>query len=283
VRDLPPPPPGFPSWRWPGATLVQGDNLAVMAGLPEGAFDLVYVDPPYASGRVYRRGEAVAFDDRERDTTAYLATLRPRLEGALRLLRPGGTLWVHVDPRRGHYVRVLLDEILGERAFRNEVVWCYNGGAVPRSDFPRKHDTLFRYVKPGGEPVFNVLRRPYKENTQAVGRHSTRARTVAIDLSRGTPLTDWWVDIPTVTGWSPERTGFQTQKPVALLERVIATTSRPGDLVADFYAGSGTTLVAALRLGRRAFGVDVSPEAVALARARLEKLQAAEGRRGLWY
>lgn len=191
-----------------------------------------------------------------------------RLERMWGALRDGGTLWVHLDHHAAHRVKVLMDEAFGEESFRNEVVWCYNGGAVPRRDFPRKHDTLLRYVK-GVDPTFHILRRPYKANTQSVGRHSTRARKVAIDLGRGTPLTDWWDDIRTVTGWSPERTGYPTQKPLALLERVVQTTSDPGDLVADFFMGSGTTVVAAARTGRRYLGVDIDPEAVAVARRRL--------------
>lgn len=249
--------------------LWQGDNLELMRCLPSESFDLVYIDPPYATGKVFRQGSKASYSDTWESREAYLAALSARLEEIVRLLRKGGTLWVHLDPRQAPYVRVLLDQMMGERAFRNEVVWCYNGGAVPRADFPRKHDTLYRYVKEGAPATFVTVRRPFKENTQQVGRHSTRARTVAIDLARGTPITDWWTDIATVTGWSPERTGFQTQKPLALLERIITTTSRAGDLVGDFYCGSGTTLLAARRLGRRAVGVDSSPVAIQVARQRL--------------
>lgn len=255
----------------------EADCLDFIRPLPPGGIDLVYVDPPFFSGRP-RQGSGGAFDDSWAEPDAYLAWLLERLEASWRVLRPGGTLWVHLDHHAVHAVKVALDRLLGERAFRNEVIWCYNGGGVPRADFPRKHDNLLRYVKEG-PATFHVLRRPFKANTRAVGRHSTYAREVTIDLESGTPYPDWWDDIPTVTGWSPERTGFPTQKPLALLRRIVSTTSRPGDLVADFFCGSGTTLVAAREMGRRHLGVDISREAVALARRRLSRSGTESGRR----
>jgi len=243
------------------------DCLEFTRTMPGGGIDLVYVDPPFFSQKTRRSGSG-AFRDTWVDKGAYLGWLLERLRGFWPLLRPGGTLWVHLDHHAVHAVKVALDEAFGEDAFRNEIIWCYNGGAVPRTDFPRKHDNLLRYVK-RGPATFNVLRRPFKANTQAVGRHSTYSRHVAIDLGAGTPITDWWDDIPTVTGWSPERVGFPTQKPLGLLRRIIEATSEAGDLVADFFCGSGTTLLAAKELGRRYLGVDVSPEAVDLARMRL--------------
>lgn len=249
--------------------LLLGDCHEVLSRLRVNFIDLIYVDPPFFSGRE-RLGEEGAFPDRWEDRQSYLDWLMPRLGAMWERLRQGGTLWVHLDHHAVHSVKVGLDAMVGEEHFRNEVVWCYNGGGVPGKDFPRKHDTLLRYVK-GKNFTFNTLRRPYKANTQSVGRHSTRAKEVRIDLDKGTPLTDWWEDIPTVTGWSVERTGFPTQKPLALLDRIIRTTSNPGDLVADFFCGSGTTLVAARRLGRRYLGVDVSEGALAIAESRLKE------------
>ncbi len=247
--------------------LVEGDAAQWLLLLQPGSVQLGYVDPPFGTGKV-RRGQAAAFDDRASDPAAYARGIAPMLEGMWRALDDQGTLLVHLDWHASHYVKVLLDGLCGQRAFRNEIVWCYNGGAVPARDFPRKHDVILRYVK-GASPRFHVTRRPYKENTQSVGRHSTYAREVAIDLGRGTPVTDWWADIPTVTGWSPERTGYPTQKPLMLLRRLIDACSDPGDLVLDPCCGSGTTAVAAHALSRRFVCGDLSAQALRLTQERL--------------
>ncbi len=246
--------------------LVDGSAEAWLPALPEGSVQLAYVDPPFGTGKL-RRSSAGAFEDPAGHPQEYAEGLRPMLELLWRALDDRGTLLLHLDHHASHYLKVLLDGICGLGAFRNEVVWCYNGGGVARQDYSRKHDVILRYAK--GQPRFHTLRQPYKENTQAVGRHSTYAKDVAIDLERGTPLTDWWTDIPTVTGWNPERLGYPTQKPLMLLERLIATCSDPGDLVLDPCCGSGTTAAAARRLGRRAVVGDRSAEAVRLAADRL--------------
>ena len=246
--------------------LVEGRAEAWLGELPAGSVQLAYVDPPFGTGK-RRQSSAGSYEDPASHPREYAEGFRPMLELLWRGLDQRGTLLVHLDHHASHYVKVLLDEICGIDAFRNEIVWCYNGGGVARSDYSRKHDVILRYAK--GEPRFHVERRPFKENTQAVGRHSTYAREVAIDLERGTPLTDWWTDIPTVTGWNPERTGYPTQKPLMLLERLIATCSDPGDLVLDPCCGSGTTAVAARRQGRLALVGDVSPAAVAVSAERL--------------
>ncbi len=251
----------------PAGALLEGEAIEWLPLLAPGSVQLAYVDPPFGTGKV-RRGERASYPDPVTDPAAYAQSLRGLLASMWRSLDAHGTLLLHLDWHRSHYAKVLLDEICGAEAFRNEIIWCYNGGSVPVRDFPRKHDVILRYVK--AEPArFHVVRRPYKENTQAVGRHSTYAREVAIDLERGTPIPDWWADIPTVTGWSPERTGYPTQKPLMLLERLISTCSDPGDLVLDPCCGSGTTAVAAHRLGRRFLCGDRSPEALALTQQRL--------------
>ncbi len=254
----------------PGAEpvlLVEGRAEAWLTMLPAGSVQLVYVDPPFGTGK-RRESSAGAYDDPAAHPREYAEALRPLLELLWRALDERGTLLVHLDHHASHYVKVLLDDTCGIGAFRNEIVWCYNGGGVARSDYARKHDVILRYAK--GEPRFHVVRRPYKENTQAVGRHSTYAKEVAIDLARGTPLTDWWTDIPTVTGWNPERVGYPTQKPLMLLERLITTCSDAGDLVLDPCCGSGTTALAARRQGRMALIGDRSPAAVAVSAERLQ-------------
>ncbi len=205
------------------------------------------------------------------DMGAFLCFLGVRLLEMRRVLRDTGSLYLHCDPTASHYLKQLLDSIFGRRNFRNEIVWCYSGGGVPRNDFPRKHDIILRYTK-SREYTFHTERKPYKANTQAVGIHSTYSGPHnRIDLDRGTPLTDWWDDIKTVTGWNPERTGYPTQKPLALYERIIAASSNRGDLVLDPFAGCATTPVAAERLGRRWVAVDIWNGAHQVVIDRLEK------------
>lgn len=251
----------------------QGDAQVAASLLPASGVDLVYLDPPFGTGR-RREGQAGAYADQWKGSGQHVSWLAECCERLWPALRAGGTLWLHLDARSVHHLRLALDRVLVDGTCRNEVVWCYNGGGVPRRDFPRKHDLLLRYVKKG-DWTFHAIRRPYKANTQAVGRHSTRAKVTAIDLDWGTPQTDWWADIPTVTGWSPERLGYPTQKPQALLSRLIAATSNPNDVVVDLFMGSGTTLLAAASLGRRYLGVDNSKAACDLAARRLAPWQAA--------
>ncbi len=258
---------------WIGPGIWQGDALEAASLLPLDSIDLAYLDPPFGTGRT-RSGPLGRYPDGWQGAMAHASWLVRCCVGLWPALREGGTLWLHLDARTVHHARVLLDDQLAGGTCRNEVVWCYNGGGLPKRDFPRKHDVLLRYVK-GKDWTFHPARQPYKANTQAVGRHSSRARRVAIDLGRGTPHTDWWTDIPTVTGWAPERLGYPTQKPLQLLERLIAATSNPGDRVVDLFMGSGTTLEAAARLGRCYLGVDASAAACDLATRRLRPWQAA--------
>lgn len=273
--------------------LIFGDNLEVMrrlAAAPSERFHLIYLDPPFGTGKAFaervRRGGAFrpepAYRDRWPDVDSYLAWLVPRLEAARDLLCPHGSLVVHLDWRAVHHVKVALDRIFGAERFINEIVWLYNGGAVPARAFSRKHDTLLWYAN-GPDYTFRQLRRPYKANTRAVGRHSTYAREVRIDLERGTPLTDWWDDIPTETGWARE-VAYPTAKPKALLERLLRALTNPGDRVADFFAGSGTLAVACERLAEAA-GDGAGPRGWTLCdcspaawRAMLARLR----RRGRW-
>ena len=290
--------------------LIYGDNLlamqALLAGdeassLPSmrGRIDLIYIDPPYDSKADYRTKivlpgadieqkptilEQFAYADtwsgelghgdnkvEVRGTLAYLRYMYPRLVLMRELLSEQGTLYVHVDWHVDSYVRVILDDIFGKDKLRNEIVWTYNGGATPRTDYPRKHDILLRYAK-SSEYVFHISYRPYKENTQSVGKSSTNnasGQAKDLDLSRGTPITDWWTDIPTVTGWNPEVVGYATQKPEKLLERIIEASSNEGSIVADFFGGSGTTAAVAEKLGRRWITSDIGKPATMIMRKRL--------------
>ena len=190
---------------------------------------------------------------------SYLIYMGERLVPMRALLKRTGSIYLHCDPTMSHYLKILMDAVFGPENFRNQIVWAYSGGGVPRKDFPRKHDIILRYTKSGSkERVFNVERKPYKQNTRQVGKHSTYSGGNAIDLERGTPVTDCWTDIKTVTGWNPERLGYPTQKPLALLERIVQVSTHPGDLVLDPFAGCGTALEAAERNGRSWIGIDIA-------------------------
>jgi len=266
VNRLPPP---------RASTIHRGDNLPFMSRLPDRCCDLIYIDPPFCTGRI-RAGKsgAGAFSDAWRGgLKAYLAFMQPRLLQCHRLLAPHGSLYVHLDWRAAHYVRILLDTLFGSENFLNEIIWHYRTGGVSRKWFGRKHDTILVYARRLGRHVFNVQRggafRTDGLNYDAHGRpyKSTRKGRLYFHAD-GPALTDVW-DIPFLSTVALERAGWPTQKPLALLERIIRASSRPGGRVADFFCGCGTTLVAAQRLKRKWLGCDLSPRAVAIARRRL--------------
>ncbi len=271
--------------------LIGGDNALALDALRAthaGAVALVYVDPPFFTGRVHEGvvragGARAAFDDRWPDLGAYLGWLRDRLALARELLLPEGCLVVHVDSKTSHYVRVLGDMVFGPEAFASEIVWRYRRWPSKAQNFQRVHDTLLRFVKnPKIRPRFRQLFEPLAASTQAVWR-GRRQRALVDDEGRrrrssmtdeaspGAPLGDVW-DIGIVAPSGRERTGYPTQKPEALLERLVLACSDPGDWVVDPTLGSGTTLAVAARLGRRAIGVDESEAALGVARSRLEAL-----------
>jgi len=271
----------------PHGRLIQGDNLPVMAALLaelEGRIDLVYIDPPFRSGKRFttrvgshedsRRPKtwrtASGFDDRWPDMAAYLDMLRPRLEWITRLLAPTGTLYVHLDWHTSPYVRVLLDEIFGPERLLNEIVWAYHGPSPIRSAFSRKHDTILAYAK-SSRYLFNAdaVRVPYDPATVKAFANSPKAGFGKTpDLARGKVPEDWWI-FPVVARLHRERTGYPTQKPLGLLERIVLASSKPGDIVADFFCGSGTTLAAAAKHGRRWIGCDRAALACATTYRRL--------------
>ncbi|MHC4697833.1 MAG: DNA-methyltransferase [Planctomycetota bacterium] len=246
-----------------------------MRSLEGASCDLIYADPPFnANRRISRVGSSTGFDDRHAGgPDGYLAFLRPRLAEMHRLLSPRGSLCVHLDWRSVHYVRVVLDEIFGRDHFLNEIIWSYRSGGRPGRWFARKHDNLLLYAREAGKHTFNQLRagtyRTRDLRTTDDGRLYKSTRNGPIEFHPDGPmLSDVW-DIPFLSTVSKERTGYPTQKPEALLERVIRSCSSEGDLVADFFCGSGTTLVVAKRLRRRWLGCDVNPEAIAITQRRL--------------
>lgn len=252
------------------------DNLAVLAGLPPGAFHLIYIDPPFNTGKVRTRtgiravraqdGPRVGFQGERYKTTPletrqygdlfddYLAFLEPRLREAHRLLAANGTLYFHIDFREVHYCKVLLDQIFGRECFLNEVIWAYDFGGRTRNRWPPKHDNILVYVKDPRDYTFNydeMERIPYMAPDLVGKEKAARGKT---------PTDTWWHTIvPTV---SREKTGYPTQKPLGILRRIVSVSSPRGGLVLDFFAGSGTTGAACLRLGRRFVLVDDNEQAM---------------------
>jgi len=279
--------------------LVQGDNLtALHALLPDlrGRTTLAYLDPPFFTGRVHDqvtrqrdragkilRDRSPAFDDRWTDLSAYLTCLRDRLAVVRECLASHGSVVVHVDPRTSHYVKVLCDEVFGPAAFASEIVWRYRRWPSKTPNFQRVHDVLLRYVRdPAQKPRFVQLFEPLAASTQSTWGSRKQRAVVGIDGRRerssttsvpspGAPLGDVW-EIGIIAPVSKERTGYPTQKPEALLERIVLACTMPGDLVLDPYAGSATTLGVAAKLGRRALGIDESPVAIRVGQARLEAI-----------
>jgi len=267
--------------------LVLGDNLAVMSALlpeHEGRIDLIYVDPPFFTNRHYParvgRGEdsrrpqewrlVEGYPDHWENIDDYLDMLYPRLALMHRLLAPTGTLYLHLDWHANAYARLLLDEIFGAERLLNEIVWVYHGPSPVRKSFNRKHDTILVYTK-SGEYYFNVdaVRQPYDPSTVKTFASSTKAGFGKVpDLERGKVPEDWWY-FPVVARLHNERTGYPTQKPEGLLGRILLASSRPGDLVADFFCGSGTAAQVAARLGRRFIASDVTWRAMHTTRTRL--------------
>ena len=263
--------------------VVLGDCRGVLAGMPDGCIDLIYIDPPFGTGQVRRLesirtgagarqrvgfgGRVYPFDVvselRYRDDMSfseYLGFLRQCLAEVHRVLRPTGSLYLHLDFHAVHYARVLLDELFGPERFLNEVIWAYDYGGRAKDRWPRKHDNILWYSK-SARWTYNlgdIDRIPYMAPGLVGPEKAARGKL---------PTDTWWLTI--VPTNSAERTGYPTQKPLKLLERIVRASSNPGELVADFFCGSGTTGVAAQRLGRRFLLVDDNPDAIRITKERL--------------
>jgi site-specific DNA-methyltransferase (adenine-specific) len=277
----------------PGDLILHGDNLALMADFADGAFRMVYADPPFNTGRSQTRttmrvtpdatGDRTGFGGRRYRTELlerssyrdsfddYLGFLEPRLREIHRLLDAEGTLYLHLDQREAHYVKVLLDEIFGRECFLNELVWAYDYGAKPKRRWPAKHDTILVYVRHPGRYHFDsaaVEREPYMAPGIVTAEKAARGKL---------PTDVWWHTIVSPTG--REKTGYPTQKPVGIVRRMLQASTRSGDRVLDPFAGSGTLGAAAAELGRRYVLIDESDEAVAVMERRLSDLAPAPARR----
>lgn len=265
------------------ARVLHGDNLTAMRAMPDESFQLVYMDPPFNTGRRQERqqttmvrnedGSRTGFQGRSYDTVKgtlygyddsfedYWEFLEPRLVEAHRLLRDSGTLYVHLDYREAHYAKVALDALFGRESFLNEIIWAYDYGAKSTRKWPTKHDTILVYVK---NP------KTYFFDSTAVDREPYMAPGLVTPekVERGKLPTDvWWHTIVSPTG--NEKTGYATQKPLGILRRIIQASSAEGDPVLDPFAGSGTTGAAAVELGRTVVLVDESPDAIAVIEQRL--------------
>jgi site-specific DNA-methyltransferase (adenine-specific) len=264
--------------------IILGDNAAVLPTLPAGFARLVYVDPPFNTGREQKRvrmrvkaaagaGSRTGFGGRRFDverlaSSSYAddfddfeAFLLPRIEAAIRCMTPDASLFVHLDAREVHYVKVALDRLLGRDRFMNEIIWAYDYGGRPKNRWPAKHDTLLWYALDPQNYVFDYAamdRIPYMAPGLVSKEKAERGKT---------PTDVWWHTIVPTNG--KEKTGYPTQKPLGVLSRVVKVHSEPGDVVLDFFAGSGTTGEAAARNGRGFVLVDSSADAVAVAARRL--------------
>ncbi len=266
------------------AKVLFGDNLPILQDLPAAAIDLIYIDPPFNTGKVQTRtqiktersadGDRVGFKGQSYKTEVigtkayrdifddFLAFIEPRLQEAHRILTDTGTLYFHIDYREVHYCKILLDEIFGRQNFLNEIIWAYDYGGRAKTRWPAKHDNILVYVKDIKNYTFNqdaVDRIPYMA-PGLVGKEKA---------ARGKSPTDtWWHTIVSPTG--KEKTGYPTQKPLGIIRRIVQASSNPGDLVLDFFAGSGTLGAAALELDRRFLLIDANPEAIEVMKKRFD-------------
>lgn len=273
--------------------LFWGDNLQVMSHLLKeyrGKIDLIYIDPPFDSKADYKkkiklRGEQEIFNDRSAfeekqygdiwNNDDYLQFMYERLILLRELLSDRGTIYLHCDWHKSHHLRMLLDEVFGANNFRNEIVWCYTGVTPSPKAFQQKHDTIYRYSK-SSEFVFYPQYIPYKglHATNVVSHGSDKIADPQVTkelLQRGKAVEDWWADIFTTDRVRSEMLGYPTQKPFALLERIIKSASNPGDLILDCFMGSGTTQHAALKLGRKFIGADINLGSIQTTTMRLLK------------
>ncbi|HEY5342428.1 MAG TPA: site-specific DNA-methyltransferase [Solirubrobacteraceae bacterium] len=263
--------------------ILLGDNLELLPRFADGSFQLIYIDPPFNTGKAQRRrtlrttpdegGDRTGFNGRRYRTRLlaqssyrdsfedYLGFLAPRLEQAHRLLDGTGTLYFHIDAREAHYCKLLLDEIFGRDSFLNEIVWAYDYGARAKRSWPKKHDTILVYVKDPASYHFDsaeVDREPYMAPGLVTAEKAAKGKL---------PTDVWWHTIVPTSG--SEKTGYPTQKPEGIVRRMVLASTREGDWCLDFFAGSGTLGAVAARLGRRYVLIDSNPEAVRVMRARL--------------
>ncbi len=274
--------------------VVFGDNLLKLRSLPNESVTLIYIDPPFNTGKTQSRRQIKVVRDANGDRNGFKGQryktvsnisqrafhdtfdspeefrefLKPRLEEAHRILAPNGSLYFHIDYREVHHCKILLDEIFGRECFLNEIIWAYDYGARTKKKWPAKHDNILWYAKDPGNYVFNydqLDRIPYMAPGLVGPEKAARGKT---------PTDVWWHTIVSTNG--QEKTGYPTQKPLGILKRIIDASSNPGDTVLDFFAGSGTTGAAAAELGRKFILIDDNAEAIAVMKKRLGNVRGVE-------
>jgi len=296
--------------NWTSKTIWTGDCLDIMRGMNSGTVDLIYLDPPFNSKANYAapigsKAAGAAFKDTwtlsdvdvewinlieskhpglyrillaamTGSDKSYLVYMAARLLEMRRILKETGSIYLHCDPTMSHYLKLVMDAVFGRKAFRNEIAWCYRGGGVPKRDFARKHDILLRYAP--GIPTFNVdtVRVPYSDDVlmSSPSRYDKSYRSNKTyegyrPNKQGKHPEDWWPIQPVMPS-SKERTGYPTQKPEALLERIIRASSNEGDTVLDPFCGCATTMVVADAWDRHWAGIDISPNAAKLVKQRID-------------
>ena len=296
--------------NWKTKTIWTGDNIDIMRGMNSESVDLIYLDPPFNSKANYAapigsKAAGTAFKDTwtlsdvdvewinlieakhsalhrvllaalNNSDKSYLAYMAVRLLELLRLIKSTGTIYVHCDPTMSHYLKLLMDAIFGRKNLRNEIIWCYRGGGVPKHHFARKHDVLLRYSK-ASRPTFNVddVRVPYSKASTERLKYKAKSFRAKKTYDNYTPNPlgkhpeDWW-EIQPIMPASKERTGYPTQKPLALLRRIILASSNMGDTILDPFCGCATTCVVADALDRKWAGIDISSKAAELVRQRID-------------
>jgi site-specific DNA-methyltransferase (adenine-specific) len=272
-------------------SIVYGDNLPILKTIPASSIDLIYIDPPFNTGKTQTRHQIATIRDDEGDRTGfqgkryrtvkigstgysdhfdnYLEFLRPRLEEAHRVLTAKGSLFFHIDYREVHYCKVMLDDIFGRECFQNEIIWAYDYGARAKQKWPAKHDNILWYTKNAERYTFNLDecdRIPYMAPGLVGAEKAARGKT---------PTDVWWHTIVPTNG--KEKTGYATQKPLGVLERIVKVHSNPGDLCLDFFAGSGTLGEAAAKNGREFILIDSSHKAIAVMEERLARFVWSDG------
>jgi len=264
--------------------VIFADNLEALASVPDESAALVYIDPPFNTGRTQSRttirtvrdeasGDRTGFQGKRYRTVElgssgyadafgdYLGFLEPRLREARRVLKPNGSFFLHVDYREVHYCKVLLDDLFGRASFINEIIWAYDYGGRSKSRWPAKHDNILWYAKDPANYTFRydeIDRIPYLAPGLVGAEKAARGKT---------PTDVWWHTIVSPNG--KEKTGYATQKPLGIIERIVRVHTHPGDLVIDFFAGSGTLGEAAARLGRDFLLIDDNPDAIRVMSKRL--------------
>ncbi len=268
-------------------TIFFGDNLPILQSLPSQSIDLIYIDPPFNTGKSQSRkqiktvaddnGDRVGFQGRSYRTIEigqkayqdqfddYLGFLEPRLNEAYRILKSNGSLYFHIDYREVHYCKILLDQIFGRSSFLNEIIWAYDYGARTKKKWPPKHDNILWYAKDPDNYTFNVdeiERIPYMA-PGLVGKEKAERGKLPTDT--------WWHTIVPTNG--SEKTGYPTQKPLGILRRIIQASSRQGDWVLDFFGGSGTTGAACLEFNRNFVLIDNNPQSIEIMKKRFSGQQ----------